>query len=1039
MDSNTESESGDDTSSSVESKMAHLEKSENLEQELRELFEYLDADRDSVLDKDEFERAFFELEMFVDTKELDRLFDKYSSKVYDDEIGVNFHSFKAVLRELTKRKERKKRSFLSARKLVKVLSRMGHVKNSIRDSIVRAISPIKKSRKKSKKSSMWDVTSIENDQLRLVVSLLSLFPPSYNHTHTHTHTQQFDHMDGDNSGDINRDEMITTLRHLGMYRSINQIDNLFEQVTGSREGKIRFKHFCELIMHTRTAANRSISLHHLSQRMSKGFSELISQVQSLEVIKMIVDLLTAFVVVATLWETVFFVFLRNIDFEVEWDAYVLDLMCIIICLARVFILNQSKRKHNKIVPDSTILENKNKVDDDDDDDDDDERPVSPKIKRNQSLRVFNDSMTTIPDYEVATFLISLVPLDMFVYYIGLSWAVLFRLNRLVRLLRLPFLVRDLALFVSMLKYLPPLKVRMIVYLFFVLAFFAHFYGCMFYFIAVQETRDSSTNKTWGYSDGLWDIKDDGKIEYLESESHRYARSLYWAIVTLLTVGFGDITPEKSSSVEMTFTIVTMYTGALVSCAIVGCIVHAFSSGDTTAAMCRQRREGVSTYMRTRGLPMNLQRCILEYFTNLERKLKGFDKNKIEKSIPDPLHIQMRRSIMEGLLKSMDSLKILNGIRGSGSTGCRGMSLMFVSLLFEREDSLTRSRSSLTHTHTHTHIHTSHTTGQELAKVLQNEIAEALMQDSQVFSPDQIIKAKGDTIVGLYVLADGIANVCEEDNKILARLGQGDVIEEEAVWHQVLGESGFTVQHTVRARTYCTIYVLDAERFEQCLRQHLFPRQIKLLETEVTKHFAFVMKMKQLLSHMVDKVRVSTSATRSNNLWCDQGSSFRALWDILLCLCLIVQTVLFPLQLLYVFEISWPSTRLVNIHIAVLLTDIVFAIDIVLNAIYFTFTHEGVVVSDPSSIWTLYSRSWFLLDLISILPMRHIVILVSSNPLYYFLASSGQVFRWIHVVEYASKASSVRLLSLDFQYHTHSHTHPPTHTHNRYYKKERHLM
>jgi Ca2+-binding EF-hand superfamily protein len=186
MDSNTESESGDDTSSSVESKLAHLEKSENLEQELRELFEYLDADRDSVLDKDEFERAFFELEMFVDTKELDRLFDKYSSKVYDDEIGVNFHSFKAVLRELTKRKERKKRSFLSARKLVKVLSRMGHVKNSIRDSIVRAISPIKKSRKKSKKSSMWDVTSIENDQLRLVVSLLSLFPPSYNHTHTHT-------------------------------------------------------------------------------------------------------------------------------------------------------------------------------------------------------------------------------------------------------------------------------------------------------------------------------------------------------------------------------------------------------------------------------------------------------------------------------------------------------------------------------------------------------------------------------------------------------------------------------------------------------------------------------------------------------------------------------------------------------------------------------------------------------------------------------------------------------------------------------------
>ena len=127
---------------------------------------------------------------------------------------------------------------------------------------------------------------------------------------------------------------------------------------------------------------------------------------------------------------------------------------------------------------------------------------------------------------------------------------------------------------------------------------------------------------------------------------------------------------------MTFTIVTMYIGALISCAIVGCIVHAFSSGDTTAAMCRQRREGVSTYMRARGLPMNLQRNILEYFTNLERKLKGFDKSKIEKSIPGPLQVQMRRRVMEELLQSMDSLRILSQIRGSGSTGCRGQENTF---------------------------------------------------------------------------------------------------------------------------------------------------------------------------------------------------------------------------------------------------------------------------------------------------------------------------------------------------------------------------
>ena len=154
--STTESESDD--SSSLESKQ--VQNGEDLERELRELFEYLDADRDSVLDKDEFERAFFELEIFLETSELDRLFKKYSSTVYPDgEVGVNYHHFRAVLRELTKRRETKKRSFLSARKLVRVLSRIGHMKNSLRDtirtSIVKVMSPKRSSAKskiKSKKS-----------------------------------------------------------------------------------------------------------------------------------------------------------------------------------------------------------------------------------------------------------------------------------------------------------------------------------------------------------------------------------------------------------------------------------------------------------------------------------------------------------------------------------------------------------------------------------------------------------------------------------------------------------------------------------------------------------------------------------------------------------------------------------------------------------------------------------------------------------------------------------------------------------------------
>ncbi|GBG26762.1 Potassium channel AKT2 [Hondaea fermentalgiana] len=132
-------------------------------------------------------------------------------------------------------------------------------------------------------------------------------------------------------------------------------------------------------------------------------------------------------------------------------------------------------------------------------------------------------------------------------------------------------------------------------------------------------------------------------ESVEPTDDTYIRSVYWAVATLTTVGYGDYAPVKDS--EIAYTLLLLLCGGFLYALILNNLEEIIAQSDNCSILFQRKVDAMATYMKRRTLPSSVVHQVTSYYKTLWIRQKGVEESWIQDRLP----LTIRRSIRADLI------------------------------------------------------------------------------------------------------------------------------------------------------------------------------------------------------------------------------------------------------------------------------------------------------------------------------------------------------------------------------------------------------